>query len=104
MLRLHALKPMALVGRKSDREDIAPIGTGPCCNPTSIPSPGLSASIGASTFSRCKKPRCLERATLIAEKVDGAARHVRQIELCTRASTRMVDGAGWVPLASFSDS
>ena len=30
--------------------------------------------------SRCKKPRCQERATLIAEKVDGAGRHVRQIE------------------------
>src|ERR1035441_677954 len=35
-------------------------------------------------ISRCKKPRCQERATLIAEKVDGAGRHVRQIELCTR--------------------
>ncbi len=34
--------------------------------------------------SRCKKVRCHERATLIAEKVDGAGRHVRQIELCTR--------------------
>jgi hypothetical protein len=34
--------------------------------------------------SRCKKPRCSERATLIAEKVDGAGRHVRRIELCTR--------------------
>jgi hypothetical protein len=26
--------------------------------------------------------RCLKRATLIAEKVDGPGRHVRQIELC----------------------
>jgi hypothetical protein len=34
--------------------------------------------------SKCKKVRCLERATLIAEKVDGAGRHVRQIELCLR--------------------
>jgi hypothetical protein len=34
--------------------------------------------------SRCKKPNCRERATLIAEKVDGAGRHVRQIELCPR--------------------
>jgi UDP-N-acetylenolpyruvoylglucosamine reductase len=34
--------------------------------------------------SRCKRPRCQARATLIAEKVDGAGRHVRQIELCTR--------------------
>ena len=34
--------------------------------------------------SRCKKPRCQERATLIAQKVDGMGRHVRQIELCAR--------------------
>jgi hypothetical protein len=34
--------------------------------------------------SKCKKRRCLARATLIAEKVDGAGRHVRQIELCER--------------------
>jgi len=34
--------------------------------------------------SQCKKLRCRECATLIAEKVDGAGRHVRQIELCTR--------------------
>jgi hypothetical protein len=31
--------------------------------------------------SKCKKPHCQERATLIAEKVDGAGRHVRQIEV-----------------------
>jgi hypothetical protein len=35
-------------------------------------------------ISRCKKSRCHERATLIADKVDGAGRHVRQIELCLR--------------------
>ncbi len=35
-------------------------------------------------LSKCKVRRCRERATLIAEKVDGAGRHVRQIELCTR--------------------
>jgi len=34
--------------------------------------------------SKCKKPRCRERATLVAEKVDGAGRHIRRIELCTR--------------------
>jgi hypothetical protein len=32
--------------------------------------------------SRCKARNCLKRATLIAQKVDGAGRHVRQIELC----------------------
>ena len=31
-----------------------------------------------------QKPNCRERATLIAEKVDGAGRQVRQIELCPR--------------------
>jgi len=34
--------------------------------------------------SQCKAPRCRERATLVAEKVDNAGRHVRQIELCDR--------------------
>ena len=34
--------------------------------------------------SQCKAPRCPERATLVAEKVDNAGRHVRQIELCDR--------------------
>jgi hypothetical protein len=32
--------------------------------------------------SQCKARTCLTRATLIAEKVDTAGRHVRQIELC----------------------
>lgn len=34
--------------------------------------------------SRCKARPCLARATVVAEKVDGAGRHVRQIELCER--------------------
>jgi hypothetical protein len=34
--------------------------------------------------SKCKKPHCRERATLIAEKVDGAGRHAGQVELCDR--------------------
>ena len=32
--------------------------------------------------SQCKARRCLKRATLVAEKVDVAGRHIRQIELC----------------------
>jgi hypothetical protein len=32
--------------------------------------------------SPCKARGCLARATLIAEKIDAAGRHVRQIELC----------------------
>jgi hypothetical protein len=35
-------------------------------------------------ISKCKKPHCPQRVTLIAEKLDGAGRHVRQIELCAR--------------------
>ena len=34
--------------------------------------------------SKCKARGCLTRATLIAQKVDGAGRNVRQIELCLR--------------------
>ena len=33
--------------------------------------------------SKCKRRGGTERATLIAEKIDGAGRHVGQIELCT---------------------
>jgi hypothetical protein len=32
--------------------------------------------------SQCRARSCLKRATLIAEKVDTAGRHIRQIELC----------------------
>ena len=32
--------------------------------------------------SECRARGCLKRATLVAEKVDTAGRHVRQIELC----------------------
>jgi hypothetical protein len=32
--------------------------------------------------AQCKARGCLERAILIAQKVDTAGRHVRQIELC----------------------
>jgi len=31
---------------------------------------------------KCQARNCLKRATLIAQKVDTAGRHVRQIELC----------------------
>jgi len=33
--------------------------------------------------SQCKARSCLKRATLVAEKVDTAGRHVRQIEPCS---------------------
>ena len=35
-------------------------------------------------ISRCKARSRPEHAILIAQKVDGAGRHVRQIELCAR--------------------
>jgi len=35
-------------------------------------------------ISRCKARSCPEHATLIAQKVDGAGRHIRQVELCAR--------------------
>jgi hypothetical protein len=41
--------------------------------------------------SRCKKPRCLERATVVAEKVDGAGHHIRQIELCGQHAKVVID-------------
>jgi hypothetical protein len=34
--------------------------------------------------AKCKARSCLKRATVVAEKVDAAGRHVRQIELCER--------------------
>ncbi len=44
--------------------------------------------------SKCKVRRCRERATLIAEKVDGAGRHVRQIELCTKHGNAVIAREG----------
>ena len=43
--------------------------------------------------SKCKKRGCMTPATLIVEKVDGAGRHVRQIELCTRHSDVVIESA-----------
>ena len=37
-----------------------------------------------ATLRRAERADCSKRATLIAEKVDGAGRHVRQIELSAR--------------------
>jgi hypothetical protein len=43
--------------------------------------------IRAATSRNAKKRHCQELATLIAEKVDDAVRHVRQIELCADGLT-----------------
>jgi len=42
--------------------------------------------------SRCKARTCVKRATLIAEKVDNAGRHVRQIELCPPHCQIVIEG------------
>ena len=34
--------------------------------------------------AKCKARSCSKRATVVAEKVDAAGRHARQIELCER--------------------
>jgi hypothetical protein len=41
--------------------------------------------------SQCRARSCLKRATLIAEKVDTAGRHVRQIELCALHCQVVID-------------
>ena len=53
-----------------------------CFSRTSIPRRQQFASTDAAYVSQCKARGCMKRATLIAEKVDTAGRHVRQIELC----------------------
>ena len=55
--------------------------------------PTKFASIDAATFSQCKARNCLKRATLIAQKVDGAGRHVRQIELCALGTAKSSSSA-----------
>jgi hypothetical protein len=41
--------------------------------------------------SRCKARGCLKHAVLVAEKVDSAGRHVRQIELCSLHCEIVID-------------
>ncbi len=53
-------------------------------NPDLDPAPTTVRNHRCGYVSKCKKPRCREGATLIAEKMDAAGRHVRQIELCSR--------------------
>jgi hypothetical protein len=46
------------------------------------PAPTTARIHRCRYVAQCKARRWLKRATLVAEKVDGAGRHVRQIELC----------------------
>ena len=46
------------------------------------PAPTIVRIHRCKYVSQCKARSCLKRATLIAEKVDVAGRHIRQIELC----------------------
>ncbi len=55
-----------------------------CCNPILIRRQPPFAYIGACTFLDVSPGYCLACATTVAEKVDSAGRHVRQIELCAR--------------------
>ena len=50
--------------------------------PNFDPAPTEVRIFRCKYVSQCRARSCLKRATLIAEKVDTAGRHVRQIELC----------------------
>ena len=54
----------------------------PCYSRTLVQSRQRFAPTDPNTFSQCKARGCPTGATLITEKVDGAGRHLRQIELC----------------------
>ena len=53
-------------------------------NPDFDPAPVAVRIHRIGYISLCKVRRCLTRATVVAEKVDSAGRHIRQIELCDR--------------------
>jgi hypothetical protein len=52
--------------------------------PNFDPAPAAVRIFRCLYISRCKARNCLARASTVAEKVDCAGRHVRQIELCAR--------------------
>jgi len=75
----------------SDWADCA--SPGRMLQPDFDPAPRTLRIYRCGYVSKCKKHRCQERATLIAEKVDVASRHVRQIELCTRHGDVVIESA-----------
>ncbi len=60
-------------------------------HPDFDPAPATVRIHRCKYLSQCKARNCLKRATLIAEKVDGAGRHVRQIELCTKHGNVVIE-------------
>ncbi len=54
------------------------------------PAPTAVRIYRCGYVSPCRALECPRRATLIAEKVDAAGRHVRQIELCDRHAQAVV--------------
>jgi hypothetical protein len=54
----------------------------PMLQPNFDPEPTEVRIYRCGYISQCKARGCPKRATLVAEKVDTAGRHVRQIELC----------------------
>lgn len=60
------------------------IETEPMLEPDFNPEPVAVRIYRCGYVLRCKAPRCLARATAVAEKIDAAGRHVRQVELCAR--------------------
>ena len=80
----HPLHPPA-EGRyynftKLPRERLLSVGT--MRQPDFDPAPTTLRIHRCGYVSKCKKHHCRERATVIAQKIDVAGRHVRQIELC----------------------
>lgn len=57
------------------------------------PAPTAVRIYRCGYVSKCKKRGCLEPATLVAEKVDAAGRHVRQIELCAPHCDVVIESA-----------
>ena len=55
------------------------------------PAPTAVLILRCKYVSQCRARSCLKRATLIAEKVDTAGRHVRQIELCALHCQVVID-------------
>ena len=71
--------------RLTERCQTAEIGgIAPMLQPNFDPALTTVRIYRCGSVSPCGARHCARRATLIAEKVDTAGRHLRQIELCER--------------------